>query len=436
MTESFPSYRHYSSYMRNNLIPTAVTDKNGKQTTVHKRSGVPAPGGKTLAGMKPSLGNASLSPRDRFDDKYVTIEWRESGHRAEPSTGENSFLGRAGLVSDKPEGTPEYNAIRLTQGDLFEFLRLGISQHEAAYLTLRGHTLEELRQDPKFMSALPGGLVPLHADANAGITNVIDYLHDTLEKPAAVAKLLQNGLNDSHFDKAVIEKEQVIELFKRFKYQPSTVGADTNAAVTLDALLEGKLPVELMDKEYERTTLTMAVDAIYPRKKARKDTLNEDERAYLISNPHEIVSTVKAMNQIEDRRGRDFTMTFRSIQQFGYDNTVKYDPNLLLMRPDNGEQLGVEGALRVLKIADDLEWSMDRGSPIEFHRPSATSGYTYNRSTRETRDVEFSDLALMDRAGVSSKEIVEHLSAGGIGSREVLAIIRGDTSAPLVGGWL
>ena len=427
--------------MKNSLIPTAITDKNGKQTTVHKRSGLPSPSTGKLAALKPVMGDDSSKKRQRFDSKTIKVDWQLNPYTAEPNVREGSFLANTGLTEgvfdhDKSEAC----SVELSVGDLYEFMRLGITKHEAAFLVRNGDTLEDLQRNPQFMAALPGSMARSRSGEGESVANVVDYLHEQMVIPAKVAALLGNGLRDYHLERTVLDEEKVVGIFKRFKYQSSTVGAETNASVTLDALLDGRLPYELFEAEYERTTLTMASDALYPRKRGMsKKDLTDAERDYLIANPDEIVTTVKALNNIPNRRGKDFVETFRSIQKHGYDNTIKYSPNLLMMAPGGGEPLGLEGAKKVRSAVDLLSSTLQGDkTEVRFNDVDPTGGYIWNRtsSSRESHDIEYGDIALMQRAGATDEQIVGYLSAGTIDSKSALAIVRGDTNASLVSGWL
>ena len=58
-----------SNTMRNNLIPTAVMDKNGKQTTVHKKA-IDAPAAKSLpAPVTPHLNQSSSADIEAYDSE-------------------------------------------------------------------------------------------------------------------------------------------------------------------------------------------------------------------------------------------------------------------------------------------------------------------------------------------------------------------------------
>jgi hypothetical protein len=423
--------------MKNSLIPTAVVDKNGRQTTVHKRRDAPAPSTRLLAGIKPSLGGAPASTKKvQKDSKVLQITFNASEHSVEPSINPANFLARAGMTEGIAPGKGISGWTNMTVGELYSFLRLGITKNEAAFLTRDGATLEQLTNNPEFVAALPGTLAQTRSRERLSVENVVDYLHEQGTPPAKVASLLNNGLRDIHLEKTVIEPQKAVKIFEKMKYQWSSVGADTNAMVTIDALLDGRLPYELMEEGFERTTLTMASDALYPRKRGfGTDSLTDAERAHLQANPEEIVRTVRALNEIKDRRSRDFVKAFRSIREYGYEASVQYNPDLLLMRPGGGEPLGIEGAQKVRGFVDSFSDHM-RLSTVTFQDVKATSGYVYPRETRTSADIEYEDIALMQRQGASNEQITKLLESGTISSSQALALVRGDAVPAMVEGWL
>lgn len=422
--------------MKNSLIPTPVVDKNGRQTTVHKRSGAPAPSARSLAGAKPSLGGNAAPTKRKSDSKIVTVPYSIGEYSVEPNTRPDSFLARAGLTEAATYGKSVTDSTSMTVGEMYEFIRLGITKHEAAYLMRDGATLEELQQNPEFMAALPGTLAETRPGKCLSVENIVDYLHEWGTPPAKVTHLLSNGLRDVHFENSVLEPEETIRVFDRFKYQYSATGAETNAMVTIDALLDGRLPYELMQEGFERTTLTMASDALYPRKRGfGTESLTDAERAHLQANPEEIVRTVRALNEIENRRNRDFVKTYRSIREYGYESTVQYTPDLLLMRPGGGEPLGIEGAEQVRAFVNSFSDHMSR-STVTFQDVQATAGYMYPRETRTSVDIEYEDIALMQREGASNEQIAKLLETGTLSSSQALALMRGDAVPAMVEGWL
>lgn len=227
------------------LIPTPVTDKNGRLTTVHKRADSGIKNG-SLASIKPaSIGHLRpveptvvIKPKALAKDADSICIAREFGLLGTPEDAGN-FALKTGR-----------EAVTLTEGELYEGLSRGYASQDTAALKGLGISMDDISEritDPYRsrgnMDAVRSGYTIYRRNHN----QVVERLQEK-GVPALVAeKVLANGLENSHLDQGLTD-DQLIELFSRYKmkqthekYEPGRVEQDD----VIMSFVKGDMPFEL-----------------------------------------------------------------------------------------------------------------------------------------------------------------------------------------------
>lgn len=406
-----------------NLVPTSVMRSDGHMTTVHKKlPGDSAAVSSKLAQAKPSVATSGAPSVHPNDKKQLKVAWRGE------DLATSKTLTRLGLFVERQE----VGARKMPHSEIYEYLKLGIPLGEAAYLA-DIMPLENWKKEPGFSEVIPGSLGYVQygkRDRIAEISNAVAFMQEHGIAPRIAQKMLVNGFMDHHIE-GVLTPAQLERLFVRFKYQPSVdAGKDTNTAVTIDALVEGRIPFEAIERGFTRTLLTDATDSLYPRGKRHQAELSDEDREYLISHPEEIVPTINAAHKSKC----DFSTAYVAVKEFGAEACDRYSPPVMASKREDGSYVGVDGAERIAQCIKhfDSKFSGTKISvrsyePTVFH---VDEGY---KTIAEIRCAELLDL--LD-AGASPDRIMELLTTGKYTPQQMLAVVRGDAVASLAEGWL
>lgn len=227
-----------------NLIRTPVVDKNGKQTTVHKRAEQNSSGASALASLKPKLtgGRASkpkatvkIKPtavRELHEDSiisahpsYFEVEWIKYGH------GEYEWRNEE---------------MEIPTARLYEYMRKGIDLTDASIFEGLGFNPEMVGEE--FPEDIPGRLGKWRVNATYASKiknqNVIDAMEEAGITPAKAYKALENGLQDGHMQHLSID--QLVSLFGKWKYYGvEGTRPEQNSSRLLDKVVQDVIPYEL-----------------------------------------------------------------------------------------------------------------------------------------------------------------------------------------------
>jgi hypothetical protein len=422
-------------------------DKNGKLTTVHRRTDATVSKASSLAGIKPSLPQKTAPSAKSADDKVVKVKWKISQGSLPMS--DNSFLTRAGLADSVLAAEIKPNGHQMTRGEVFEFMKLGLTFSEAAALHQIGGPLDEWMEDESFRSALPGDQARVLVKGGER-TVALDETMELLKREGVslnkAAKLVRNGLSDEILQRSVLAPHEIFALFSRFSYQTSiNPDVTTNSAATMDALNEGLLPFDLVENmDADKSTMTTVIYALYPPEKKRassvplpSDTISEAVRQELIADHEKLSQTIMVMSKysnIYQDRLRSIDETLSAIKEFGYEACLKNHPNLLNYKLSNGERVGPERL-------DEAKASAR--SVADIFEPDVKSSTVYPTAVevkvhkdKEWLSLRYTDIAEFNLMGASKEEIFEKTIGAGMDSNRALAIAQKRVSPAVSSGWL
>jgi hypothetical protein len=380
----------------NNLIPTPIVDKNGKQTTVHKSLGnTPAATG-ALSAARPSLIASKKKERP------TTLEWNT---RQLPL--DEGLLWEMGISEHR--GTTRFTEITLSE--LIGYLGHGATYHEAAYLN-RIKGLEEWERDERFQRAAER--CPNQFD------NVIAAIESRKMKPNEIFKLLENGVTDALLESSTLTEDQTLNVFSRFKYSHHTASKTSNEIpAMIDALLDGTLPYGVFDGGYEKASVTKMCKELFGNP-GKKSEFTEAEREEIRSSPETIELLLALTDHHNKNRHendvygayRAFGETYRAVKQFGKKAVSEFHPQLLQGKLSDGSVMGVEGA----RTARGFVQYCEDKTPFELNQYAVTSltardqRDAYGRSSGSRFTVELTEVVEMSRAGVTDAAMVHCLT--------------------------
>lgn len=411
------------AFNKGNLIPTPVMRSDGHMTTVHKKSAVVSESGiSKLAQTKPMASPAASAPSvvHANDKKMLKVGWR--GDKIKDS----KVLTLLGLY---PEDN-ETGGGRMSHGELYDWMKLGMPLDEASYLN-DVMPLSDWKTQIGFKQATPGSLAYVHHRNKtelAPVSEAIDFLRENGIAPRIAQKMLLNGFMDRH-TKGVLDAEQLERLFIRFKNQPTVSKEDSNAAVAVDALVDGRLPWEAFTRDFARVLLTDAVDSLYPRGKRYQQELTDKDRNHLINNPDEIVPAM----YVAFKSSSDFASSYASIKRFGVEACSLYSPQLMASQRSDGSLVGAEGARRV----DELKASCNellKGTPLKAEDYQGTT-IEFREGWRTMARLESTEALDLIEAGASADQVIRMVNKG-LNGQQMLSVVRGQSLEVIADGWL
>jgi hypothetical protein len=429
--------------MRNNLIPTVVVDKNNKVTTVHKRNGAPAPSASKLGSIKPALGTPQ--PKRKQAVSKVGFSATNTTPSKLVSFSPESFIGRAGLgkkAAALMKSMGGEGEVEMPNELLYDYLRLGIRPTEAALLhQISGGNLDALRNDPQFAEALPGDLARPRVwggknRSEKTVFGVVDFLAGAGIKPQKINAALQNHLNDELLENNVLSPEELTDIFNRFSYSLSTnEDKGTSASRTIDAIVDGRLPYALADRKQNvsRPTVSKILEALYPKTRAERASMDEADRARLAADPDMIMQVAKVLSA-HNHWQSSVSSAYTSIQRFGIDASLEHRPAIMISRHSDGTALGPDGARRANEVYEFIKSTLQGNSANISLHATAYSYYDYRNGVRLT--LEAADLSEMIMKGYSPEKIKEMTCDANMDSRRALAIEQGQVLPVVSEGWL
>jgi hypothetical protein len=387
------------------LIPTAVVDKNGRQTTVHKRADA-APSAKgVLAGVRPALG--AVQPQEV--QHTIKLKGLTSGSTAMLIVKERGMMGNE-EVDEFLAGAGRKTA-SLPDDLIYDFLRKGVDAENAAALVTLGldNPDDVPGDDSSFL------IYNLKRVSGAGhyiwrrkIDDVIDRFQENGVPATVASKVIRNGLQDDHLDDALSD-DQLIELFSKWTYK-STVGYEDKGRNEQDRVIKGfingELPFDLIDLkmnelkgvEYELSALALAGPAA-------TDTENKllekfSDRDYLTRVARKAATSVdgyrpmQTLDGLIEKHGPE-VMELRNPQMAGVEiHLGNYQSN----------EIGVEAARYIEQVHDVMDKDSDRAYWMSGERYSSHGGKQIDRVY-----VRNADLLELREAGLSPEESYDML---------------------------
>lgn len=216
-----------------NLIPTPIVDKNGVASLRHKKLQGAAPGAASLARQRPSLGSGQS---------------REVIHQIK-----GKALHSDSTVADFLPGDAFHpamgKAVNVPDDVVYDFLRLGLDANEAAAFTELGLSAGEVEKDDRFKITFRTNLNRLSKSSTSYSLNrgeVLDRFQESGVSGIVASKVISNGLQDEHLDRA-LDDDQLIELFSKWKFRGVHKLHKHGGAVSddiIEAMVDGDLPFE------------------------------------------------------------------------------------------------------------------------------------------------------------------------------------------------
>lgn len=400
--------------MRNNaskasgspLVATPVIDKNGRLTTVHKRSDNASFGSPALTVARPSI---------------VKTQKAEAVHTIKPKKlADDSPAARIGLAMHHWDGYSEESAFIAGRGRkpvdmaddvLFDFLREGIDTQNAAALNTFGISEVGEIPDGAWGKSYPGSLSTVITKSTLihyrEFGQVIERLQEAGLSAVDASKAISNGLQDGHLDQALSD-EQLLKLFSKWNYK-STFSlngkSETEQDKVIDGFVSGLIPFELASQnmntlkglEYELTALLVKEQTRDDEDKALLEKLKD--RDYLVT----LGSKFHAM--IGSRPLRELN---RLVENHGIEVLDLEQPQLAGVSVRQGEgkdaQIGIEGAKYIQTVQDIAHEQSDRAYWTSVDRYNNVGGLEVDRSY--LRNYELNNLR---EAGVSPEKAYDML---------------------------
>lgn len=251
------------------LIPTPIVDVNGRLTTVHKRAEEASKANSALSGIRPSLGTPSKTA-----DKVNVVKPKKL-----PQLSDAVRLGKllgALTTEDEIESftlSSSRSPVQMTDSEVFYALRKGITMQDAAALKTLGITTDDVIEKTKEHFTVGGSLSKVKGRGHTSYTTKLDGAVDRLEAAGVSAieadKLISNGLQEGHFNRA-LDEAKVLEVFSKWRYR-SEADSYEHGHVEQDDVIEGflsgRLPFDLIGyKAKELKNSEIELFDLYERK--------------------------------------------------------------------------------------------------------------------------------------------------------------------------
>lgn len=419
-------------------------DKNGKLTTVHRRDGALPSKASSLAGIKPSLPQTPTAVA--ADDKVVKVKWKVS--QGSLPLSEKSFLTRMGMKDEILAAEIKPSGHAMTRGEVFEFMKLGLSFMESAALHQIGGPLEKWLDNQEFKDALPGNQARVFVkggDRTLALDETMELFKREGVSLNKAAKLVKNGLSDERLQRSVLAPHEIFALFNRFSYQPSINPDDTtNSTATMDALNEGLLPFDLVENiDADKSTMTNVLYALYPPGKKKSssvplaaDVISDSVRQELIDDHEKLSQTVLVMSRYKGsssgERLRSIDVAVNAINEFGFNACMAHHPGLLTHTLSDGTALGYERATEARRATISLGSMLDKNKGTNYPTSLKMSSHIGGEWTR----TDYADVAEFKLMGKSDQEIFDLTLGVPMDSNRALAIAQKNVAPVISSGWL
>jgi hypothetical protein len=304
-------------------------------------------------------------------------------------------------------------SVSLPDDVLYEFLRNGVDASNAAALSQLGIT--EVDQIPHGIAerVLPGDLASVvrrNMVQRKEFGNVIERLQESGVSAIDANKLIGNGLQDAHLDRALSD-EQLSTLFSKWNYK-SVIGYEKRGTPEQDdvitAFVDGTIPFELVGhKMNELKGLEYELNKLFIDPNSDVDAEDEHLREKLRDREYLVTLAGKAIVSIEGYRPlREMN---RLMEEHGSDVLTLDLPQLanIKINPGGGAEvsrIGVEAARYIESVHDIAFSTTDDAHWMSSERFASYGGLEANRSY--LRNFELLNLR---SAGVSPEDAYDLL---------------------------
>jgi hypothetical protein len=304
-------------------------------------------------------------------------------------------------------------SVSLPDDVLYEFLRNGVDASNAAALSQLGIT--EVDQIPHGIAerVLPGDLASVvrrNMVQRKEFGNVIERLQESGVSAIDANKLIGNGLQDAHLDRALSD-EQLSVLFSKWNYK-SVIGYEKRGTPEQDdvitAFVDGTIPFELVGhKMNELKGLEYELNKLFIDPNSDVDAEDEHLREKLRDREYLVTLAGKAIVSIEGYRPlREMN---RLMEEHGSDVLTLDLPQLanIKINPGGGAEvsrIGVEAARYIESVHDIAFSTTDDAHWMSTERFASYGGLEVNRSY--LRNFELLNLR---NAGVSPEDAYDLL---------------------------
>lgn len=347
------------------LIPTAIVDVNGRQTTVHKRAEEASKAHGTLAGVKPSLG-----VKDAGSDVH-TIKPKKL-----PAFADAVRIGRLmGALSteDEVESFRESSGrspVQMSDEEIYDALRCGIPMQDTAALKNLGITPDDVMERTKDAFMVGGALNMVSGRNNrvhrTSIKGTLDRLQASGMPAPEADKLMLNGLQDGHFGRALNES-QLQELFSKWRFRSEAESYEHGPVEqddVIDGFISGRIPFEALG--YKLDALKNVERELYALYNQSAPSLRNTHKA---PDPAlvERLTDMDYRARLVEAAARTMPTTYdplkkldEVVQKHGMEALELNDPRkatmTIFVSPGVSRECGVEAAKyveKVLELADD-----------------------------------------------------------------------------------
>lgn len=233
------------------LIPTPVVDKNGRQTTVHKRANAPVRGLGTIgvprlvgSNNQPAGGSVHTIKPKGLPEKSDAVRIAKLFEVVTTKDEIESFRSRGSRSS-----------VALTDDDIYNALRKGFSAQDTAALKSVGISVDDAVERTKGHLHEGGSINSLTGRSSSGhlhtyrskTANALDRLQESGVSGVDAEKAIVNGLQDGHFDRALSD-DQLVGLFSKWRFRTEYehyVHGHVDQDDIIDGFVSGRLPFEL-----------------------------------------------------------------------------------------------------------------------------------------------------------------------------------------------
>jgi len=345
--------------MSRQLIPTAIVDVNGRLTTVHKRAEGTSRGNSALGNVKPSLG-VTVSDMHTIKPKKLPV-LSDSVRLAQ--------LFGALITNEEIEAfvSPTgRSTVQMSDDEIYDGLRKGFTIQDAAALKSIGISLDEIMERTKD-SYVQGGSLDIAVGRKGiryrtEISGALERLQASGTSPAEAEKMIINGLQDGHLDRA-LNDDQIKELFSKWRFR-SAVQAYEHGPVELDDVIDGfvsgRLPFDLIN--HKMANLKNSESELYDlyERKFNRDGRSlytpDAELAERLSDPDYRVRLVDKAATAMPGEYRPLVALDKLVQGHGMEVLELNDPRMAAMTiyvsPGVNRECGVEAAKYVERVLD------------------------------------------------------------------------------------
>lgn len=393
------------------LIPTPTVDKNGRLTTVHKRSEAASKSTSALSGLRPSMGGAAKTPSAQHTIKPKKIADNSTAVQVGHAMG---IFRSDGEVEDFCLASGR-KPVTIDDSTLYEFLRRGVDAQSAASLTNLGvENPDDIPGDDDWRFYNLRRVNPRRGSIvyHRSIDAVINRFQSEGVSAVDASKVLENGLQDEHLDQALSDA-QLIELFSKWRYS-STCGKEERGHPEQDDVIRGfvsgLIPFELSNHklnelkgiEYELHQLfvqpfhnKMVKDPIVTEEEtALREKLSND-REYLIALADKASTSIEGYNPLREMN--------RLVEDHGMEVMELRLPQLAGVKIHTGNyqsyKIGVEAARYIETVHSIAESDTDRAYWMSGNRFQSHGGLQV-----EGTYLRHSNLIELREAGVEPAE--------------------------------